>query len=87
MGINPIQTSFDPSLYGIPEGIQYKLGKNSGTASIEIFLEKYELTADKDQIKEILRRVKDEAMVTKALVSESQFLVICSDVLNDGYIK
>lgn len=81
LGINPIQTSYDPSLFGIPNGLNFLLGKNSGTASIEIFLEKHHLTADKDETKEILARVKAEAMVTKDLVSETQFLAICSDVI------
>lgn len=81
LGINPIQTSYDPSLFGIPGGLNYVLGKNSGKASIELFLERYHLTADEEQIKEILERIKSEAMVTKSLVSDTQALAICDAVL------
>lgn len=82
MGINPIQTSYDPSYFGIPGGMQFVLGKNSGTASIEIFLDKYGLSATKDQINAILDKLKAEAMVTKALISETQFLAIYDSVVN-----
>ncbi len=81
MGIDPINTSYDPSLYGIPGGMQLFLGKNSGTASIEMFLERHGLSADKEQTKEILERIKAEAIVTKALVSDVQALKICQEVL------
>ncbi len=82
MGISPIQTSYDPSYFGIPGGMQFVLGKNSGTASIEIFLDKYGLSATKEQTEEILSRLKSEAMVTKSLVSETQFLAIYDSVVN-----
>ncbi len=81
MGISPIQTSYDPSMFGIPGGMTYVLGKNSGTASVEMFLDKYGLTADKQEMVEILERIKAEAMVTKALVTDTQALAICSDVI------
>lgn len=82
MGISPIQTSFDPSLFGIPGGMQFVLGKNSGAASVEMFLEKHGLTATAEQLDLILEQIKSEALLTKALVSDTQFLAIHDRVVN-----
>jgi len=62
------------------EDVEFLLGKNSGKASIKLFLAKHGLEADAEEIKEILRLVKEEGMVTKALVSDAQFLNIVRKV-------
>lgn len=62
------------------EDVEFLLGKNSGKASIKLFLAKHGLEADNDEIKEILALVKEEGMVTKALVSDAQFLNIVRQV-------
>lgn len=82
MGIDPIQTSYDPEYFGIPNGFQFVLGKNSGTASIQMFFEKYGISLDKEEATAILDRVKQEALITKALVSDTQALAIYADLKN-----
>ena len=66
------------------EDVEFLLGKNSGKASIKLFLSKHGLEASDGEIKEILARVKEEGMVTKALVSDAQFLNIVRQVKEKG---
>ncbi len=66
------------------EDVEFLLGKNSGKASIILFLEKHGIEATKDEIKEILAKVKEEGLVTKALVSDAQFLNIVREVKEKG---
>jgi hypothetical protein len=57
------------------------LGKNSGAAAIEFFLDQYGLSANREQVKEIMDRVKWQGRIEHALLTDSQFLRICRDVL------
>lgn len=66
----------------LKDGFQYVLGKNSGGSSIRLFLDKYGIEATRDEVKKITDRVKQEGLVTKALVSERVFLSIVNDVKN-----
>lgn len=68
------------ALYGIlPQvvnrpDIQIALGKSSGTASIQFWLEKLSLTLrDEDSIATILQRVKEKAVEKKTVLTETEF--------------
>jgi len=71
----------EPSLIGRLDNVEYVLGKSNGKNSIRLFLDKYNLKADDDQVKEILDLVIQEAMVTKSLVAESRFKQFVDEVL------
>lgn len=81
IGIDPITLSFNPDTIGKKGGAEYVLGKNSGKASIQIFLEKHGLTATDDQINTLTDAVKAEGIVTKALVSDVQFLALYKKIV------
>jgi methanogen homocitrate synthase len=63
------------------EPFKLVLGKNSGMATIEYFLDKLGLEATGEQAEEIMNRVKYEGRVQKSLISEAQFAGICKQVL------
>ena len=67
-----------PQLYGREGDIA--LGKKSGKASIEYFLQKYDLQADADQITEILAQVKALGQEKKRLLTEDEFFTIYQKV-------
>lgn len=71
---------FMPEIIG-QEPFKFVLGKNSGTATIEYFLDKLGFKATEDQVKEITERVKYEGRVQKSLLSEPQFANICKEVI------
>jgi isopropylmalate/homocitrate/citramalate synthase len=79
-GFNVTIQAFLPEIVG-QDPVQLVLGKNSGAATIEYFLDKYSLEATKDQIKEITDRVKREGRIQRALLTESQFVRICQEVM------
>lgn len=72
--------AFHPSLVG-QEPVKLVLGKNSGTATVEYFLDKYGLTADAEQVKTIADRVKWQGRIQHTLLTEAQFLSICREIL------
>ncbi|MFW6057127.1 MAG: LeuA family protein [Chloroflexota bacterium] len=72
--------AFTPEVVGM-EPLHLVMGKNSGAATIEFYLDKHGLTASEDQVKEITDRVKRQGRVQHTLLTESQFLKICRDVL------
>jgi isopropylmalate/homocitrate/citramalate synthase len=76
IGIPP----FMPEVVG-QEPFKLVLGKNSGKATIEYFLDKIGVEATDDQAEEIMERVKYEGRVQKSLISEAQFAAICKQVL------
>lgn len=78
--IIPSYAPFTPVVTGRPGNIEFVLGKNSGKASIEIYLRKNNLTATDEEIDEMVTAVKAEGLVTKSLVSEEQFLEIVKKV-------
>jgi len=71
---------FMPEVVG-QEPFKLVLGKNSGNATIEYFLDKLGIKATEDQIEEIMGRVKYEGRIQKSLISESQFANICKEVM------
>ncbi len=58
------------------------LGKKSGAASIDIWLEKIGADADKEQRSEVLQRVKLLGIEKKGPISELDFRAIVDDVIN-----
>ncbi len=76
LGIQP----FAPELVG-QEPVKLVLGKNSGTATVEYFLDQLGRKATEDQVKEITDRVKREGRIQRALLTQSQFETICKEVL------
>lgn len=58
------------------------LGKNSGNSSVKIFLEKHGIPYTEKDLDKILEAVKEEAFITKALVSEETFLYLVNKVKN-----
>jgi 2-isopropylmalate synthase len=79
-GFNLVVEPFMLSLVG-QDPLKLVLGKNSGTATIEYFLDKLGLEATKDQIKEITDRVKREGRIQSAILTESQFAKIVKEVM------
>ena len=79
-GINPVPVPFLPSVVG-REPMKYVIGKGSGKVTVEFFLEKNGRKATTDQMELILEKVKEEAYITKSLLSEKQFLAIADQVL------
>lgn len=71
---------FAPGLVG-QDPIKLVLGKNSGRSTIEYYLDQLGFKATDDQTKDITDRVKSEARIQRALLSESQFRKICRDVI------
>ena len=65
-----------PELVGRMDKVRFVLGKSSGKSTIRMALLEHGLEADDEQVKEMLRLVVDEAIVTKSLVSDAQFLEI-----------
>jgi len=73
-------SSFVPSVVGQQEG-NLVLGKNSGKATIEYYLEKHGYSANKEQVAQIVNIVKTEGRLQRALLSDVQFKGICERVL------
>jgi 2-isopropylmalate synthase len=71
---------FMPELVG-QEPFKLVLGKNTGKATIEYYLDKLGVDATEGQIDEIMNRVKYEGRVQKSLISERQFASICKEVI------
>jgi len=72
--------AFTPEVVGMDE-YHLVMGKNSGAATIEYYLEQNGLKATEDQVKDITDRVKWQGRVQHTLLTNSQFLKICRDVL------
>ncbi len=66
----------DPSLYGKTGHIA--LGKKSGKASIEYYLDRFGLSATDEEIAELLSRVKAAGEQKKRLLTDEEFLEIVS---------
>jgi methanogen homocitrate synthase len=73
----------EPFMLGLvgQDPLKLVLGKNSGVATVEYFLDKAGLSATKDQVKEITDRVKYEGRLQHAILTESQFARICKEVM------
>lgn len=72
--------AFLPELVG-QDPVKLVLGKNSGRATVEYYLDQHSITATDDQVQEITDRVKREGRIQRALLTDSQFLKICKDVI------
>jgi methanogen homocitrate synthase len=57
------------------------LGKKSGKASITYTLEQMGLTADDDQVAEMLKLVKDQSIAKRGLITDDEFRAIADKVL------
>ncbi len=79
-GIDVTIQAFVPEVVG-QEPYHLVMGKNSGAATIEFYLDKYGLKATEDQVKEITDRVKWTGRVQHTLLTDAQFLKICRDVI------
>ena len=79
-GINPVPVPFLPHMVG-RDPMKFVIGKGSGRVTIEFFLEKYGYKATNEQIDQILTLIKEEAYITKSLLTEKQFLNIVEKVL------
>ena len=75
-----IMQAFNPSLVG-QDPVQPVLGKNSGAAAVEYYLDKHGLSATREEVKEIADRVKWQGRIQHALLSDAQFLSICANVI------
>lgn len=69
----------DPRLFG--RTAEVVLGKKSGKASVKYYLDKLDLTANDDQVADILDRVKDLGARNKRLITVDEFEQIVSDCL------
>jgi methanogen homocitrate synthase len=58
------------------------LGKKSGKASITFTLEQMGLTADDDQVAEMLKLVKDQSIAKRGLITDDEFRAIADKVLS-----
>jgi len=79
-GIDVTIQAFVPEVVG-QEPYHLVLGKNSGAATIEFYLDQHGLKATEDQVKDITDRVKWQGRVQHTLLTDAQFLKICEDVI------
>jgi len=79
-GIDVTIQAFVPEVVG-QEPYHLVMGKNSGAATIEFYLDKYGLQATEDQVKEIPDRLKWTGRGQHTLLTDAQFLKICRDVI------
>lgn len=79
-GIKPVPIPFMPNLVG-REPMKFVIGKGSGRVTVDYFLNKFGYTASDDQIEKILEKIKEEAYITKSLLTETQFRNIVEKVL------
>jgi methanogen homocitrate synthase len=72
--------AFVPEVVGM-EPYRLVMGKNSGAATIEYYLDVHGLKATEEQVKDITDRVKWQGRVQHTLLTDAQFLKICKDVI------
>jgi isopropylmalate/homocitrate/citramalate synthase len=72
---------FLPELIGRSKNINLILGKMSGGTIIRDKLEKLGLSATKEQVSEIVERVKREAIIRKWSISDEIFESIAKEVI------
>jgi isopropylmalate/homocitrate/citramalate synthase len=74
--------AYAPSLVG--QTRQIVLGKKSGAASVDLKLSELGVSAREPQRNELLKRLKAEAIETKASISDTRFKEIVRQVLADS---
>ncbi|MDR1044675.1 MAG: homocitrate synthase [Candidatus Adiutrix sp.] len=82
MGIPTGMSPFAPAMVG-GDPVEFVIGKGSGKANINFYLEKHGVNPDevtKDQMGDILEAVKSESYVRKASLSEKDLMAICSRI-------
>jgi isopropylmalate/homocitrate/citramalate synthase len=75
--------AFSPELIGRSKGVNLILGKMSGGTIIKDKLDKLGLSATKEQIAELVERVKRESIVRKWSISDEIFESIAREVLQN----
>jgi isopropylmalate/homocitrate/citramalate synthase len=75
-----IGAAFAPEIIG-KSGYEYPLAKTNGTRHIRYHLDRLGLKASDGEMKEMLEIVKEDANITKSLISESEFALIARKVL------
>lgn len=78
---HPSNGTILPELIGREGGEITAYGKNSGASSINLFLKRHGLSADKEQVDQILKMVKQEAFITKAMVPDETVMYFVKKVL------
>ena len=80
LGRRAIIGAFAPEIIG-KKDVEYLLGKESGVATVKVFLERLGLAATEEQMREMLEMVKEESNIIKGTVSEDEFEFIARGVL------
>ena len=78
---HPSNGTILPELIGREGGEITAYGKNSGTSSINLFLQRHGLSASREEVDQILKMVKQEAFVTKSMVPEETVMFFTKKVL------
>jgi isopropylmalate/homocitrate/citramalate synthase len=73
--------AFEPQLIG-RDKYRFVLSKMSGQVSIKAKLEELGLTANEEEIQEITKRVKQEGIMRKGVVTDFVFMNILNRVRN-----
>ena len=81
LGRRAIIGAFAPEIIG-KKDVEYLLGKESGVATVKVFLERLGLKATDEQMRKMLEIVKEESNIIKGAVSEEEFEFIAKKVLN-----
>ena len=80
LGRRAIIGAFAPEIIG-KKDVEYVLGKESGVATIKVFLERLEIKATDAQMKNMLEIVKEESNIIKGTISEDEFEFVAKEVL------
>jgi isopropylmalate/homocitrate/citramalate synthase len=82
LGRRAIIGAFAPEIIG-KKDVEYLLGKESGVATIKVFLERLGLKATDKQMRKMLEIVKEESNIIKGTISEEEFEFIAKGVLKN----
>jgi len=82
LGRRAIIGAFAPEIIG-KKDVEYLLGKESGVATIKVFLERLGLKATDEQMRKMLEIVKEESNIIKGTISEEEFEFIAKGVLKN----
>lgn len=80
LGRRAIIGAFAPEIIG-KKDVEYLLGKESGVATIKVFLDRLGLKATDEQMRKMLEIVKEESNIIKGVISEEEFEFIAKKVL------
>ncbi|WP_298016448.1 LeuA family protein [uncultured Dysosmobacter sp.] len=71
---------FIPAAVGRKD-MEYRIGAASGSVTMQYYLEKNGMSASKEQIGEIVKAVKEESEVRKALLTEEELVELMKNIL------